>query len=142
MMRKIGAIVVGLLVLGLVVMGLQQIAASMHPIPEGLDPFDPDQADAFREHMAAMPAGAWAMAFASELAGALAGAFVVGKIARDGDRWVCGIIVGAALLGSAANWMAFEHPMWFMAGQLIGYPLVLMGAWALVGRGGEFDATG
>jgi len=89
-----------------------------------------------------MPAGAWAMAFASELIGAFAGAFVAGKIARDGARLVCGIIVGAALLGSVANWVAFEHPMWFMAGQLVGYPLVLMGVWAMVGRAGDVEASG
>ncbi len=130
MLRKIGAIVAGLVVVGVVVMLLQQFAASMHPIPEGLDPFDPDQADAFREHMAAMPAGAWAIGFASELLGAFAGAFVAGKIAQ-GTRWVSGLIVGLAMLGSVANWMAFEHPLWFMAGQLVAYPLVLMGVWTL-----------
>ncbi|NNK64479.1 MAG: hypothetical protein HKO98_14875 [Gemmatimonadetes bacterium] len=112
----------------------------MHPIPEGLDPFDPDQADAFREHMAAMPALAWFIAFASELIGAFAGAFVAGRIAL-GSRWVCGVIVGAALLGSVANWMAFEHPTWFIVGQLAGYPLVLMGVWALLGRARDVEPS-
>lgn len=134
MLRKIGAVVAGLVVVGVVVMVLQQVSASMHPIPEGLDPFDPDQADAFREHMAGMPAAAWAVAFASELIGAFAGAFVAGKIAPSGARLLCGIVVGAALLGSVANWMTFEHPTWFILGQLVGYPLVLMGVWTLVGR--------
>lgn len=135
MVRKITAVVAGILVVGLVVMVLQQISAAMHPIPEGLDPFDRDQADAFRDHMAAMPAGAWALAFTSELIGAFAGAFAAGKIARSGVRWISAIIVGVALLGSTANWMAFEHPTWFIAGQLIGYPLVLMGVWTLLGLG-------
>lgn len=135
MVRKIGGGVAGVLVVGVVVFLLQQISSALHPLPEGLNPFDPEQADAFREHMSSMPGAAWAVAFSSELIGAFAGGVVAGKIARGSERVVSAVVVGFALLGSTANWMAFEHPTWFVAGQLVGYPLVLMGVWTVLGRG-------
>lgn len=130
--RKIVALVAGVLVLGLVVMTLQQVSSAIHPLPEGLDPFDPGDAEAFGEHLAAMPPGAWAVAFLSELVGAFFGGLAAGWIARDRARLFSGIIVGLAFVASTANWLAFDHPLWFIVGQLMGYPLVLVGVWVLL----------
>ena len=130
--RKIVALVAGVLVLGLVVMTLQQVSSAIHPLPEGLDPFDPGDAEAFAEHLASMPPGAWAVAFLSELLGAFFGGMAAGWIARDRARLFSGIIVGLAFVASTSNWLAFDHPLWFIAGQLVGYPLVLTAAWFLL----------
>ncbi|MDX1646923.1 MAG: hypothetical protein R3304_07250 [Longimicrobiales bacterium] len=133
-LRRIVAVVAGLLVLGLVVMTLQQASASLHPMPEGLDPFDPADAQAFDEFLQGMPPLAWALVFSSELLGALFGGLTAGWIARDRHRIFSGVIVGLALVGSVTNWMAFPHPVWFIVGQLVGYPLMLMAAWAMLRR--------
>ena len=55
MVRNIGGFIAGALTAGFLVMTLQRISSGMHPLPEGLDPFDPAQAEAFRQHMAGMP---------------------------------------------------------------------------------------
>ena len=125
MVRKIGAVVVGILTLGAVVMTLQQVAAQLHPLPEGLDPMDRSNAEAFAAHLETMPPAAWVVAFLSEIVGAFCGALVAGWIARDARRVVSGVIVGLALVGSIANWNSFAHPTWFIAGQIVLYPTVL-----------------
>lgn len=131
MLKNVAGVVVGLLVVGLVVGTLQWFGASFHPLPEGLDVFDPASAEPLAAHMETMPTISWAIAFGSELLGAFLGALAAAWIARDA-RVVSGIIVGLAVLGSLNNWMTFEHPMWFMAGQLVLYPAVLAGAWAVL----------
>ena len=73
-----------LLVIALVVVaGLQYATSFLYPLPEGLDPFDPADADALGEHMASMPISAWLLAFASEVVGVFLGALTAGSIARD-----------------------------------------------------------
>jgi hypothetical protein len=140
--RKIGAVVVGVLVLGLVVGVLQAIGASFRPLPEGVNPLDPADAEAFAAHLATMPAISWLFAFASELAGALLGALAAGWIAKGAARPISAIIVGLALVGSVLNWTLFAHPTWFIVGQLVGYPLVLAAAWGILGRGRSAGPNG
>ena len=123
-LRRIVAVVAGLLVLGLVVMTLQQVSAAMHPIPEGVDPFDPADAPAFDAYLEDMPPLSWFLVFFSELLGAFLGGLTAGWIARERPRLFSGIIVGLAVAGSVSNWLAFAHPVWFMAGQAVGYVAV------------------
>ncbi len=122
----------GMLVVFVVVFGLQTVAVSLHPLPEGLDPLSPDSADALAAHMATLPALSWAIGFGSELLGAFFGGLTAGWVARAHVRLVSGTIVGLALVGSVNNWMTFEHPLWFVIGQLLGYPMVLMAVWRIV----------
>lgn len=110
MARIIGGVLAGFVVLALVVAGLQYLGLLLFP-------FDPDAM--------ALPLGALLVAFASELFGAFLGALTAARIAGRHQRWVAAGLVGLALAGSIMNWMAFPHPLWFMAGQLVGYPLVL-----------------
>lgn len=136
MVRRIGAVVAGLLVVVVIVTALQAVGSSLHPLPEGLDPMDPADADAFAEHLASMPAISWALAFGSELLGAFLGALAAGWIAKDRPRVVSAIVIGFAVLGSIYNWTSFDHPLWFITGQLVGYPLLLVSAWAVLDRRG------
>jgi hypothetical protein len=133
--RKIGAVIAGILMVGAVVLTMQAISTSLYPLPEGLDPMDPDQTDAFARYLAGMPASSWALTFSSEILGAFCGALVAGWIVRAGTRGVSGIIVGLAFLGSLVNWLSFTHPMWFMVGQVIAYPVALVAAWFMLGVG-------
>lgn len=127
MARNIGAFVAGFLVVGVVVAGLQAISAQIFPLPEG---FDPTDAEALARHTATLPAGAWAMAFGSEIVGAFLGALTAGRIAGSHRKRFAAAIVGLALLGSILNWTSFPHPLWFVVGQLVAYPVAL---WAAVG---------
>ena len=129
MARNIGAFFAGLIVLGAVVMTLQQLSSWIHPLPEGLNPMDSGDAEAFATHLESMPASAWLLAFISEILGA--GAVTAGRLAPGAARGLGGGVVGLGLVGSAMNWAAFAHPMWFIVGQLVLYPVALMGAWAL-----------
>ena len=130
MIRKIGAALAGLGVVGVVVFALQSLGASFHPAPDGIPQ---PGTEAFAAYVAAMPPS-WAFAFGSELLGAFLGALTAAWIARDHARLFSGAIIGFALLASVNNWITFEHPMWFVGGQLVGYPVVLMVAWTILGR--------
>lgn len=142
MARNIVAMVLGILVLGVVVAAIQTLSAVLFPLPAGLDPMGPDSAPALAEHASSLPAGAWAMAFGSELLGAFLGALVAGRVAGNHARWFAGGIVGLAFVGSLANWMAFPHPAWFMAGQAVAYPLIFLAVRPLIGRGsGDTEAS-
>lgn len=134
MVRNIGGFVAGVLAAGLLVMTLQQLSSGMHPLPEGLDPFDPAQADAFRQHLSEMPAAAWVIGMLSEVIGFFVGALVAGWIIRGNVRAWTGAVVGVGVLGSVYNWTQFEHPTWFIVAQVILYPLALVAAWAILER--------
>ena len=123
--RSIVAVVAGAVVVLVVVTILQMVGAQFHPLPEGLDPGDPADAEALAEHLARMPGVVWGIAFASELVGALLGALTAGMIAPGRKAAFAGSIVALALIGSVFNWTAFAHPAWFMIGQVVGYGLVL-----------------
>jgi len=132
MVRTLVGVLAGVAVLGVVVTLFQLVSSGMHPLPPGLDPMDPADAVAFAEHMAGMPALAWVIALFSEVLGAAAGALVAGVIARDALRGASGAVVGVATLGSVMNWTSFPHPTWFIVGQLVLYPVVLMSVWAVL----------
>lgn len=124
--------VAGVLVVGLIVLVLQWVGSALHPLPAGVDPMDPGDATAFAAYLATMPFVGWALAGASELIGAFFGSLVAGRLATTRQSWFAGAIVCVALLGSISNWVSFSHPMWFIVGQLVGYPLVFLGVTKLL----------
>lgn len=128
MIRKIGAVLAGIAVVFAVVSALHFASMSIWPLPEGLDPMDPADRQAFDEYLAGLPLGAWMLVYASEILGAFLGALAAGWIAGDHRRWFAGAIVALALAGSVANWLSFPHPTWFIAGQLLTYPLAYLAA--------------
>ena len=134
MLRKVGAVLIGAVVVLCVVAALQFVSGALFPLPEGVTPFDPADAEAFASYVSSLPATAWLIAFASELLGAFLGALTAGVMARGGRAWVPGIVVLLALGASVANWGSFPHPGWFIIGQLIGYPVVFLLALSLVRR--------
>ena len=126
MVRNIGAVLAGIVVVVVVVTGLQYATSLLYPLPEGLNPFDPADADALGEHMASMPVSAWLLAFASEVVGVFLGALTAGSIARDRKMVFVGALVVVGLAGSISNWVSFSHPTWFMVGQPLVYLLVFL----------------
>ena len=126
MLRKISAVIAGVLVVGVVVWVLQFVGSHLHPLPEGLDPTDPASEEAFRAYLSTLPIASWILAFVSEILGATLGGLTAASIARDRKRWFASGIFALALLGSIMNWVSFSHPVWFIVGQLVGYPLALL----------------
>jgi hypothetical protein len=60
-LRKIGVVIAGILMVGGMVLTMRAISTRLCPLPEGLDPRDPDQADAFARYLPGMPATSWAL---------------------------------------------------------------------------------
>lgn len=131
-LRNVGAVLAGLVVMALVVLALQWVGTLMHPLPSGLNPADPAHRDAVLRHTASMPMVSWVLAFLSELVGAGAGAWTAGRLAGTRPRILAGFIVALALFASAVNWGVFPHPLWFMVGQVVAYPAILLGVWRTV----------
>lgn len=142
MLRNIAAFVAGVVTLGLVVVTLQQISSALHPLPAGLDPLDPQNAEAFAAHLENMPAAAWVVAMFSEVIGALCGAVVAGFIGRSAARPLSAAVVGLGIAGSLFNWTSFTHPIWFIIGQLVLYPAALVLAWSILAKRPPAEAEG
>lgn len=134
MLRRIGGVIVGLVVVVVVVLVLQMVGLRLHPPPEGIDPMDPADRDALLQFLASLPFAAWLHVFATEILGAFLGALAAGWIARDGLRPVTGTVMVLALCGSVYNWVSFPHPVWFMVGQVVAYPLALLLVWRILER--------
>ncbi|MEQ9399212.1 MAG: hypothetical protein RJQ04_08560 [Longimicrobiales bacterium] len=132
MVRNVLAVVAGFVVVGVTVAGLQWLSASLYPLPAGLDPMDPADAGALAEHTRGLPAGAWALAFGSELLGAFLGALVAGRLASSHRARFALALVALAAAASVMNWVAFPHPVWFMVGQAVLYPVVFLGVRAFL----------
>lgn len=130
MVRKVAAVLAGVAVVGLSVAALQAVSARLYPLPEGVEIGTP----AFEAFVAGLPVAAWLMVFFSEVLGAFLGGLVAGWIARDRHRAFSAAIAGVAVLGSVMNWASFTHPFWFIAGQLVAYPLALWAVWGVLGR--------
>lgn len=134
MVRKVLGVVAGVVVVGAVVSTLLWVSGLFYPLPEGLDASDPSQAERLAEHVAGLPFAAWALGFSSELVGAFFGGLVAATVAGASKRVVSGFVVAVALVFSIMNWVAFAHPIWFVLGQLVGYPLVLLAVWRVLGE--------
>lgn len=127
----------GIFVVFLVVGGLQYASSLLYPLPEGIDPFDPADAQALGEYLANRPASVWMLPFVSEVVGVFLGALAAASITRHRKAVFAGALVLVGLAGSIMNWVSFSHPMWFMIGQLIAYPLVFVAVVRLLGRSDE-----
>lgn len=121
--RTIGAVVVGVVVLGVVVITLQALSGALFPLPAGIDPMNPVASDGFEEHVATLPPTAWLLAWVSEVLGAFLGATAAARIAGPRAAIASGLIVLLALAGSIMNWTSFAHPIAFIVGQLVAYPV-------------------
>jgi hypothetical protein len=124
MLRRVGAVLVGALVIVCVVGLLQYLNSVLYPLPAGVSPMDPADAEAFADYLNRMPLRSWVIAFGSEVLGAYLGALAAAFVVRDGRMWVPGIVIASAAIASVSNWRLFPHPMWFMVSQPFLYALV------------------
>lgn len=72
------------------------------------------------------------LAFGSELLGAFLGGLVAGRLASSHRARFALALVALAAAASVMNWVAFPHPVWFMVGQAVLYPVVFLGVRAFL----------
>jgi len=130
--RSVLGVVLGLFAAGLVIMTVQGIGHQAFPLPEGIDPKDPES---LKAGMDRIPLGAMLFVLLAYLVGTIAGAWLAARIAGRAAI-LHGLIVGLFLLaGSIANLMKIPHPVWFALVNLLIYlPAAWLGARVAAGR--------
>jgi len=121
MVRMILAVIVGVVVAGIATFLVQNIGLVISPLPDGIDPTDPEQ---LAEIMDQIPLINKVFVVASWCIGALVGGLVAVMIAqgRMAAAWIVGLIQVAFVV---LNFFMIAHPMWMMAA---GPLLTLVGA--------------
>ena len=114
-MRNVLATLAGLAVGMVFNMGLIELNMRvLHPAPEGLDPMDPEQQEAFQAYVDSLPAAAFLVIMAAHLGQALIGGWLAACL--GGSRPVLlALIVGAiSLAGGVMMMMTVTGPPWMM----------------------------
>jgi hypothetical protein len=134
-LRSVFGVLAGVIVGSGLVAVIEAFGRSVYPPPPGLDPRD---AEALREHIASLPAGALLIVAVAHLIGPMVGAWLSAKIA--GRRpMLHAIVTGAVFLFfGIVNLFLVPHPLWFTALDLLMYPLAawLAGSLARIGFAG------
>jgi hypothetical protein len=126
-LRGIFAVAAGLFAAMIVISGLELVCAKwLYPLPQGFDPGNAAQLQAFVSAMPA-PVQAWIVG------GWLLGAFAGGSVGARLDArypWLPATLVGAFV--AIATWMnaqGIAHPAWMVVlGVLLPIPVALLGA--------------
>jgi hypothetical protein len=116
--RSILGVILGF-VIGVIVIGvIQMVNGYIHPMPAGLDPFNPEQ---LKRAFSNLPTTAFVGLLISYFAGVFFAAFAAAKIAGRGEV-MHGFIISVlyALIG-ISNFTAFPAPTWVVAGSFIIY---------------------
>ena len=126
-LRKILAVGIALIVTSTVVGMMQQLGHYLYPLPEGLDPKNPEHLKKYQE---TAPLMAVFFVIISYAAGALAGGFVSTLIANDHKK-IYAIIVGIFFLSTSIYMMTIiPSPIWFWVCGILVWLLVFVG-WKL-----------
>lgn len=126
MFKKVIAFVVALLAGGLAVGVVESASALLYPPPEGLDFSD---AEAMKEFVRSLPAGAFAIVLAAHLVGAIVAGVVCTLITKQ--QWTPGLLGlgGLFFVAGIMNAITIPQPIWFVVLDLLVYfPGVLLGA--------------
>lgn len=128
MLRNVLALLAGILAMFLVTWSLEALGHLAFPLPSGLDPRDPAQAQAFARYLATMPLGAQAALVLAWSGGAFAGGFVGARFARH-PRSVAVAVGALVVAGVIGMIMRVPHPSWVAAaGLVLPIPLALWAA--------------
>jgi hypothetical protein len=135
MVRSVLALVLGLVVAVAVTAALEWIGLAVFPLPEGVNPSDPE---ALKKLLPTMPAGRFLLLLADYAAAGLAGGFVAAWVARRRPA-LHALIVGAVLtvLGFLNLLMLPGHPAWFWAANAVVYLLPAYAGARLAPRAGS-----
>ncbi len=117
MIRALLAVAAGIAVAFVGISELQSLGHQIYPLPEGLDPADPEVAEVVGRTTLLIVLVAYGL-------GTFCGAWVAARIA---GRPFPGLLVGGVMmLAGAANMVAIPHPLWFMG---LGLLVFLPSAW-------------
>jgi hypothetical protein len=129
LVKNILAVVVGLLVGGLVNFALIMASGSIIPLPEGIDPMDPES---LKANIDLLESKHFIMPFIAHALGTLVAAFIITKMAVSNHRRLA--LFGGLffLLGGIMSVLQIPAPMWFKGlDLLVAYlPMALLG-WML-----------
>lgn len=114
MLRNILAVVAGL-VAGVVVVSAIELAGwRVFPLPQGVDPMDPEQ---LKAAIPFLPVGSFIFVIAAHGIGSFAGSAVAISAGRRRARF--GWIIGAVFLAmTILNLLMIPSPLWFIAADL------------------------
>jgi hypothetical protein len=110
MLRKFLAVLAGLFTAVALVALIESLSNRIYPPPEGMDPRNAAQLEAFVQ---SLPVGALAMILAAWTLGTLAGALVACWIAREKPLVFASIIGALMLAATVLNLLSIPHPDWF-----------------------------
>jgi hypothetical protein len=125
--RSVVGVIVGIVVGSGLVYAIEWPGHLIHPLPEGVDPWDPSSRPALEAHAANAPPAVFLLALLAIAVGTSGGAWLAAKVAGRAPI-VHGLVVGLwFLLASAMNLTMIPHPVWFAVINLV---LVLPAAYA------------
>jgi hypothetical protein len=126
MFRSILGVFLGVLLAGVVTMAVEAPCAVLYPLPPGLDPNDQE---AFRSYVMALPVSAFLLVLLAWFAGSFCGAWLAARIARRAPL-IHALVVGAVMFaGGLAELFSMPHPTWFWIAGPLAFPFaVLIGA--------------
>jgi hypothetical protein len=123
MFRDILAGVTGIAIAVLIVFLSDELSHMLYPMPAGLDPQD---SEALRPYIAALPMGAFLMVMGGWVIATFVGSVVAGRIGTA-KPWVYPSVVGGVMFAATtATLIAIPHPHWFTTISLIA---ILASAW-------------
>ena len=99
---------------------IESLGHRAYPPPPYLDFRD---AEKMRIYMQIVPTGALIYVLLAWIAGAFAGTWLGGSIARYSRILVFVVVCGLLLIAGVANMLMFPHPAWFWCAAIIGIPL-------------------
>ena len=115
-MKLVLAILAGIVIGWIVNMGLIVIGPSIIPVPEGMDPMDPES---YKAHAHLLTAKNYIMPFLAHALGTLAAAFTIAKLAPQNKMKYAMFIGVFFLIGGIAAATIIPAPGWFVALDLI-----------------------
>jgi hypothetical protein len=120
MIRSILAVFAGLMIFLITVTVLQGMMVVAYPLPPGIDPND---AEALKQALIGMPAGAFGVLLAAYAVGAMCGGAVAAAIAGSKRVTHAAVVGGVATLAGIANFATLPHPAWVV---IVGVPMFMV----------------
>ena len=115
-LRNVLAVLAGYAVFTLVNMGLLLLGLQIVPLPEGINPMNPESIKSAM-HLFTLPN--FMVPFIAHAGGTLAGAFTAAKIGVDKKMMLAYIIGGLALIGGISAVYQIGGPIWFQVLDLV-----------------------
>lgn len=114
--KNILAVVVGLLIGGLVNFALIMLSPSIIPLPDGVDPMDPES---LKANINLLESKHFIMPFIAHALGTLVAAFIITKMTVSNHRRLALFAGLFFLIGGISMSMQIPAPMWFKGVDLL-----------------------